>query len=405
MFRDLKEYQEIAKIYADKVSKPENLEERVRGGGMKTSGVPAPKPVTVPQKGAGGGVGNPTNVRGSGAKPNPLSKPTGAAQGRTKRPQPEIKKFPSTAEIRAKSDRVGGGNAGASTDSGGTSQSTIKSVEQKPAPQAAQPAPQAKPQSKFIKKDKGVGMVKRGTPGAQRAENKEKAKLRAKEMFKQRQADKAAGKPQLSGKERAQQMAKARLAAKQGDKPVASATKKIDGAGLASKMGAAKPTGGTESANVPKSGMPTRKVTSSTTQSGNTTSTRTKVTSGTGGGTAGLTSSAGSLEANKKKAERMKKIAAQNAAMEAEFESKEFDAYDIVLEYLLSSEQVATIEEANYVMTEMDAETIQGIVNEADYFGVPKDIRDANKRLSGPGPHSTKDKRDVLLYNAKKGKV
>ena len=33
MFRDLKEYQEIAKIYADKVSKvsePENLEERSR---------------------------------------------------------------------------------------------------------------------------------------------------------------------------------------------------------------------------------------------------------------------------------------------------------------------------------------------------------------------------------------
>ena len=393
MFRDLKEYQEIAKIYAEKVSKPENLEER-RGSSsaqLAQNRANAFKPATPPQGGAGGGVGNPTNVRGSGAKP---------------RPKPEVKKLPTTAEIRAANPgKVGGGNAGASTDSGGTSQSTIKSVEQKPAPQAAQPAPQAKPQSKFIKKDKGVGMVKRGTPGAQRAENKEKAKLRAKEMFKQRQADKAAGKPQLSGKERAQQMAKARLAAKQGDKPVASATKKIDGAGLASKMGAAKPTGGTESANVPKSGMPTRKVTSSTTQSGNTTSTTTKVKSGTGGGTEGATSSAGSLEANKKKAERMKKIAAQNAAMEAEFESKEFDAYDIVLEYLLSSEQVATIEEANYVMTEMDAETIQGIVNEADYFGVPKDIRDANKRLSGPGPHSTKDKRDVLLYNAKKGKV
>ena len=102
MFRDLKEYQEIAKIYTEKVSKPEDLEERVRGGGVQTSGVPAPKPVPPPQGGAGGGVGNPTNVRGSGAKPNPLSKPTGAAQGRTKRPQPEIKKFPSTAEIRAK---------------------------------------------------------------------------------------------------------------------------------------------------------------------------------------------------------------------------------------------------------------------------------------------------------------
>ena len=42
----------------------------------------------------------------------------------------------------------------------------------------------------------------------------------------------------------------------------------------------------------------------------------------------------------------------------------EYDAYDLVLEYLLSTEQVATIEEANYVMTEMDAETIQGIVEE-----------------------------------------
>ena len=44
--------------------------------------------------------------------------------------------------------------------------------------------------------------------------------------------------------------------------------------------------------------------------------------------------------------------------------SYEYDAYDLVLEYLLSSEQAATIEEANYVMTEMDAETIQGIVEE-----------------------------------------
>ena len=72
MFRDLKEYQEIAKIYADKVSKPENLDERVRGGGVKTSGVPAPKPVTVPQKGAGGGSGNPTNTRGTGTGAAPI---------------------------------------------------------------------------------------------------------------------------------------------------------------------------------------------------------------------------------------------------------------------------------------------------------------------------------------------
>ena len=40
----------------------------------------------------------------------------------------------------------------------------------------------------------------------------------------------------------------------------------------------------------------------------------------------------------------------------------------------------------------------------ADFFGVPENIREANKRLSGPGPHSTKDKRDVLLYYKKKNK-
>ena len=45
-------------------------------------------------------------------------------------------------------------------------------------------------------------------------------------------------------------------------------------------------------------------------------------------------------------------------------ELEELTPYDIVLEYLLSTEQAATIEEANYVMTEMDAETIQSIVEE-----------------------------------------
>ena len=42
--------------------------------------------------------------------------------------------------------------------------------------------------------------------------------------------------------------------------------------------------------------------------------------------------------------------------------SKEFDAYDLVLEYLLSTEQAATIEEANYVMMQLDEENIQEIV-------------------------------------------
>ena len=60
MFRDLKEYQEIAKIYTEKVSKPEDLDERVRGGGMSGAIKPFDKP-----SGSAAGSGN---VRGSGVK-------------------------------------------------------------------------------------------------------------------------------------------------------------------------------------------------------------------------------------------------------------------------------------------------------------------------------------------------
>ena len=42
----------------------------------------------------------------------------------------------------------------------------------------------------------------------------------------------------------------------------------------------------------------------------------------------------------------------------------EWDAYDMVLEYLFSTEQVTTLEEANYVMMEMDQQTVGEIVTE-----------------------------------------
>ena len=44
--------------------------------------------------------------------------------------------------------------------------------------------------------------------------------------------------------------------------------------------------------------------------------------------------------------------------------SYEYDAYDLVLEYLLSQGHTDTVEEANYVMMEMDAETIGSIIEE-----------------------------------------
>ena len=61
-------------------------------------------------------------------------------------------------------------------------------------------------------------------------------------------------------------------------------------------------------------------------------------------------------------ADRAKQMAKDRLAKKAAME--EFTPYDIVLEYLLSTEQVATIEEANYVMTEMDGETIRSVVKE-----------------------------------------
>ena len=250
MFRDLKEYQEIAKIYADKVSKPEDLEERVKGGGVATNPV---KPFEKPAPQVSGNRGNRPKMKGGIT----FEKPTvQGAQGRTKRPKPDVKKEP---EYKPKPGVVFGqrtneiGAQGGGKPSEGDFKKDFPDKNKKPK--------MGSPDSKFIKRDKGVGFVKRGTPMAQRAENKERQRQRTKEMFKKRQEDKAAGKPQLSGKEKAQAMAKARIAAKK-------------------------------------------------------------------------------------------------AAME------EFTPYDFVLEYLLSTEQVATIEEANHVMTEMDAETIQGIVEE-----------------------------------------
>ena len=276
MFRDLKEYQEIAKIYAEKVSKPEDLDERVRGGGM--SG--AIKPFEKPSGSAAGGG----NVRGQFAKPGiSLNKPMNSgAQGKT-RPQPTAKPetdstgkvIPSTASIRAAAaakrggtPAIGGGNAGASTDSGGTSQSTIKSVEQKPEvkkPEVSTMTKQGKPRTKAqMMAAKRIAAGK--TISDVKAENQASMKAKAAERNKKFQDAKKSGNlaqfrkdnPKMSGADRAKAMAKARLAKK--------------------------------------------------------------------------------------------------AAME------NYTPYDIVLEYLLSSEQAATIEEANYVMTEMDAETIQGIV-------------------------------------------
>ena len=208
MFRDLKEYQEIAKIYAEKVSKPEDLDERVRGGGVSTGGE-TKKFTPTPQKGMGGGTGNPTNRRGSGAKP--------------RKPEKKMSNIP-VIDGPVNNPEYGK-NMSRSKEDLNPKQTETKT----------------KPQSKFIRDPKTKTLRRRGTVTARRAENLEKNKLKA------------------------QALAKARIEAK-------------------------------------------------------------------------------------KKAQMS--------------ESVDLTPYDIVLEYLLSSKQAATIEEANYIMTEMDAKTIQSIVAE-----------------------------------------
>ena len=66
-----------------------------------------------------------------------------------------------------------------------------------------------------------------------------------------------------------------------------------------------------------------------------------------------------SVEADiKKEQERLKKKADQTPVTAKE----SYDAYDVILEYLIGTKQVDTLEEAHYVMLEMDSETVGSII-------------------------------------------
>ena len=222
MFRDLKEYQEIAKIYAEKVSKPENLEER-RGSSsaqLAQNRKDAFKPATPPQKGFGGGVGNKTNRRGSGAKP--------------RKPEKKMSNIPVI-------------DGPVNNPEYGKNMSRSKEDLNPPKPEVKKPDPKPKKMHPIEKKNRA------------RFGDKHVDKLKAKNTdFK---------------------------AMKKGTMSKADFIKKY-----------------------PKS------------------------------------------------------ITAQKAA--GLRDHTEWDAYDMVLEYLYSTEQVDSVEEANYVMTEMDGETIRSVVKE-----------------------------------------
>ena len=275
MFRDLKEYQEIAKIYADKVSKPENLEER-RGANLSQDQIAANRKGLVNRVLTGNPEGKRPDMSGSNKraenarkrremldKNKPKSREeVGLKNNVVKKPSPFERKFgaernqqrlkqsglstPSTAEIRAK-------NAA----SGGSGMSNIPSKEGN-----------AVIDGKKINPDFGKKVEVKKEPEVSK-------------FTKQ-------GKPRT----KAQMMAAKRIASGKSIQDVKDA---------------------------------------------NTASMKAKAE------------------------ERFKAFKARRLEKKLD---ESYTPYDIVLEYLLSSEQAATIEEANYIMTEMDAETIQSIVSD-----------------------------------------
>ena len=326
MFRDLKEYQEIAKIYAEKVSKPENLDENRNQMATKLrlereANKPAPEPKVKPQY--------QQNRDKLNQQRTELNKGRAAKQFSALKAKPMVRK-PGATSVR----QSGANDSRLLKNKVDTPKPDpkpeIKKVEVKKEPEVSTMTKQGKPRTKAqmmaakrIASGKTIADVK--------AENQASMKARAKakfEAFKKRRAEKKAGMSE----------------------GVAAIPMVAGGVGKA--LGAA-------AAGIGAAGMMMQS----------------KKKQGTKGGQGfgGEKPANAEVKAPKKTKKPRLNIGKRASGRDRNFiqgggaggmESVEYDAYDLVLEYLLSTEQVATIEEANYVMTEMDANTIGSIVKE-----------------------------------------
>ena len=256
MFRDLKEYQNLQKLYEEKVSKPENInEENVRGANMKGSV----------------NVGNMFKKIGDALKPKPIVRPEGSTSVR----QSSVNTNKNVKIDRSRNIPVMDGPV--NNPEYGKNMSRSKEdlnppkVDTSKGPEVIEPENQSR--------EFGPG----GQPSA--SEQIKRARL--------------AGK---TGREKAQELAKMRIGsgtAKNPDTTIAQVKKKKQDA----------------------------------------------------------------MRARAK--ERFDDFKAKREAKRLErMKKEEYTPYDMVLEYLLSTEQVATIEEANYVMMQLDEENIQEIVGQ-----------------------------------------
>ena len=336
MFRDLKEYHEIAKIYADKVSKPENLDEKIDFGSSfnttkiiknssdksktdnKTSTTPPPNTKTITK--------TPMSTSGAQITTNQRQSKELAAKNK----DVKLNKFNRTQTYGADAKGVKlvpGAKIGQKVD-----RSTVQT--------------KAAFDFKGIKKGERLGVLTRNQRRKYDLMAAQKNKKTEVKVDPPKETTTTPTPPAPTEN-------KGKLKGGQGGRPLGDTTRRqggtvksgvtlfkkgedakkfTDKTGFASKVDTVK---GKDPKPKRPMGRDAAKRRSNDTSSLNVSSTKKNT-----------------LILNKDKE------TAKKTAME------EFTPYDIVLEYLLSSKQAATIEEANYIMTEMDAKTIQSIVAE-----------------------------------------
>ena len=342
MFRDLKEYQEIAKIYAEKVSKPENLEER-RGANLSQDQIDKNREGFKNRILFGNPEGKRPDISGSNRRAL-LSK-----NKRIKKENP----IPSTDQIRKDNPKVVPGtrvNEIGAEGGGKPSEGNFK---------------KDFPDKKEIKVSNLTKQGKERTP-AQIAAAKRIAAGKTIQQVKDENLQSIKNKAKLKNTDF--------QAMKKGDMSKDDFVKKYPNSNLAKKMKEGyelderelqekkAEIANEENAEVKASKLPINKDKNFKTGYTSTSADGIPIQNfGNPKDTTGYYSD--SLgRATKFKNKPIIPNPFEKKDKNTVKSSYEYDAYDLVLEYLLSTEQAATIEEANYVMTEMDAETIQSIV-------------------------------------------
>ena len=141
MFRDLKEYQEIAKIYADKVSKPEDLEENQANRMKMKATRDANRPKTREE------VGLPPKK-----KISPFERKFGKERNEKRLIQSGLKKkLPTTDEIRKANPNVVPGTRVNEIGQMSNAPSEGKFKDDPPPPEAKKPKKNYKPYEKPLK--------------------------------------------------------------------------------------------------------------------------------------------------------------------------------------------------------------------------------------------------------------